>query len=157
MEQAVRHGQGQTNPAEGRFLRQQQCSHFLRDQKTQLVDSTSLGWGPRGWRTWGTFQQFLWDFATPSVSARSRSPGSLKGPGDTSAPTRGFSVFTGRGPFSAALPSRCRIRQRRWRMLDDATRGRPPPASGAKGSLALRLVQSRRMKEGWSQIRAPNQ
>jgi len=55
---------------------------FIRDQKTQLVDSTSLGWGPRGWRTWGTFEQFLWDFATPSVWAESRSPGSPKGPGE---------------------------------------------------------------------------
>lgn len=150
---------GTDNPAEGGFLRQQQCftSPLSGIRKLSWWIPHHWGGAPEAGGLGGHFSSSSGTLLPrPSrQGAGLRAP--LRAPASTSAPARGFSVFTGRGPFSAALPSRCRIRQqRRWRMLDDATRGRPPPASGAKGSLALRLVQSRRMKEGWSQIRAPN-
>ena len=128
---------------------------FIRDQKTQLVDSTSLGWGPRGWRTWGTFEQFLWDFATSSVWAESRSPGSPKGPGEhPCSRTLVFRLYRKRSV--SRQPS---LQGAGFVSSGDGECLKMPPG-GAHHQLveprAFRLVQSRRMKEGWSQIRAPN-
>lgn len=69
---------GTANPGEGGVLRQQQ------DFTSPLSGIRKLSWWiPHHWGgALEAFEQFLWDFATPSVWAESRSPGSPKGPGE---------------------------------------------------------------------------
>lgn len=146
---------GTANPGEGGVLRQQQ------DFTSPLSGIRKLSWWiPHHWGGAPEAGGLGGHLSSSSGTLLPRPSGQragLRAPGAPLLPHVGFPSLPEEERFSAALPSRCRIRQqRRWRMLEDATRGRPPPASGAKGSLALRLVQSRRMKEGWSQIRAPN-
>lgn len=132
---------GTDNPAEGGVPKTATVFHFPLSGS-----ENSAGWIPHHWGGAPEAGGLGGHFSSSSGLCylvrlgKEQVSGLLKGPGEHPAPARGFSVSTGRGPFSAALPSRCRIRQqRRWRMLRRCHQGAPTTSQWSQGQPAARL------------------